>query len=139
MSKRSVNLISGSACLLTGGMLYVLFRPNTIVAKLFSGFPFVKNLQIWFASVSCDLFRYYFTDFLWGYSLTCGLSAILSDSCRNAFISGICGFLCGVIWELLQFAGIVPGTGDFWDIGLYFCGSALSVILNIRREQNEKN
>ena len=134
--KRYVNCTVAIASLLTGGAIYVLFRENTHIARLFSSITLIEPFRIWLKETPSDVFRFYLPDFLWGLSLGCGLQAILKPTARKNLLCGGVAFLCGVIWECLQFSHIISGTGDILDIVLYLLACALCTFLNIKeREQ----
>ena len=69
MSKRIINLICGFCALGIGGILYVLFREETIIARLVSDLPFIELVRSVVSAYSCSYLMYYVPDFLWAFSL----------------------------------------------------------------------
>lgn len=118
--------------LIMGGLLYVLFRPNTYIGGIFTAFPCVNTIAQICAIYANDLLKFYLPDFLWGFSLGCGFIAINKPKFGGVVACSFCSFLCGFVWELLQYFHIIKGTGDILDIIMYFLASAVCIIINIK-------
>ena len=134
MARQYTNIIISAASLFIGCLLYVLFREDTYIGNIFSHLPFITALRIWVSPISCNCVKFYFGDFLWGLSLGFGLQVFFTSRTAEILLCGCVTFLCGLIWEYLQFCGIISGTGDFWDIVSYFCAGTICIIFNLRRE-----
>ena len=114
---------------LTCGFLsYVFFRPDTyfhVCVKEIVNIPESNS-----DGLVTYIFKYYFSDFAWAFSLTVSLSLIhsLKDS-------AVISFLFGVIWEIMQKMKIVKGTFDVVDILVYFIAVIISIqtIKSIKR------
>ena len=132
MSRRSINILLGTAALLLGCSIYVVFRSDSYVAGFFDRFRWILFLRVQFAPFGMGFLKFWFPDFLWGLSLGCYLQAIHLSKLRGTLLFGSISFLCGATWELLQLVAIVPGTGDWLDILLYFLASAICVRINLK-------
>ena len=137
MSKRKKNIRFSLAALVVGCFLYVFFRENTYVGNMFDIIEHIEKMRQMFSSQICDLCKFYLPDFLWGFSLSCGLIAIYVPGIKGVIICASVAFLCGCMWELLQCIGVLSGTGDIHDIIMYFLASALCIIINLK-ETREK-
>lgn len=56
---------------------------------------------------------------------------------KGIIICASVAFLCGCVWELLQYVGVLSRTGDIHDIIMYFLASAICIIINLK-ETREK-
>ncbi|MBE6825017.1 MAG: hypothetical protein E7513_06695 [Ruminococcaceae bacterium] len=140
MSKRFSNMLLCCIALLVGCTLYILLRPTTHIGELFDKFTLITNLRNALALYPCDFLKYYLPDFLWGFSLCCGLIAIFEPKTKGLIGCAIVAFICGASWETLQFYNITTGVGDYKDIVMYLLAVIISVTINIKRGYyNEKN
>ena len=137
--KQRTNLFLSIASLLTGGMLYTLFRETTYIGKAFTHFQPIVTLRCLLSQLESNFLKFYFPDFLWGFSLGCGLQAILSPGKHNNLLCGFGVLLCGTVWECMQAFGIVSGTADFWDVVSYCLAGALCITLNLKERKYEKD
>ena len=120
MSKRTVHILLSSTAHILGGMIYVLFRENTYIAVFFRQIPPVFSLQNMLRSANFAFLKFYFPDFLWGFSLCCALHAIFTPGLKGSILCCFAAVLCGAVWEGLQFCSLFSGTGDWWDVVMYF-------------------
>ena len=135
MSKRAANLVLAAASLMLGGLLYVLFRPTTILAVLCGQIPIVLQIQMLFARHKCPVLSYYFVDFLWGLSLSSGLQAIHTPRKKGIIGFALLAFGWGCLWEVLQWLRVVSGTGDFFDVFMYFLAALISILINFKERK----
>lgn len=127
MRKRSFYVLLCILSLGFGGLIYVFFRPNTIVSgTAVSIFPFLEGLRKAYQDVNCDFIKYYFPDFLWAFSLFCGLNAIFNSHEKTRTNAIIVLFL-GIGWEIGQHFEIFTGTGDLLDI-LTYSAAVITVV-----------
>lgn len=133
MQKRRFNIILCVVSLSVGGILYIIFRPTTYIGCFFDGVPIVKNLQSYFSALGCGFIKYYFPDFLWSFSLCCGLISLFELSNSVVLYCGLTTFACSVTWELLQHIGVFNGVADFFDIAMYLIAVITAVTLNFIR------
>ncbi len=139
MSKRGVNILLGTVALMLGFSTYVIFRDSTYVGRMFSGLHFVERIRTSLVSVPINFLEFYFPDFLWGFSLGCGLLVIYKPVGRGIILCGCVAALCGYVWEMMQYLHIVSGTGDFVDIIMYSLASFFVIIINLKEKRHEKD
>lgn len=135
MSRHKQYGILCTTCLLLGGGCYFFLRPDTYVSQIFSS-VFKQGKQ---SAVAWKLAAGgYLGDFFWGMAL-CFAFLIIHDPGKRVVVSAWCGasFLCGCLWELMQFLGIVNGTADVVDIAIYLLAGVFSVIISekVRKEK----
>lgn len=133
MSERVKNVTLMMVTLFLGLILYILFRPQTYIAKLTAIVLPVGELQALVDDWKCSFLRYYFPDFLWSFSLTCGLMAIFCSSKTMKVWCCVVSVFVGVVWECFQNLGIISGTGDILDVFMYLSGACLCMLINLRR------
>lgn len=138
MSRRGCNILLAYISLLVGGTLYACFRSTTYIAIALRSIPGIATLSQKAAVISCDFLSYYFPDFLWAFSLCCALNAIHLPGRCITLLCGIGTVALGVLWEVLQYTHIVSGTGDLWDIFVYFLAALLATIINLGGRKHEK-
>ena len=140
MLKRTSNLMISVTALSLGGMIYIFFREKTIIATFFADWHGINGIQRLFSKYKADFIRYYFVDFLWGFSLSTGIIALNDPSRKGLLFCAFLAFICGSLWEVLQHFRVVTGTADLWDVFMYLLASIISVAINLlRRENYEKN
>ncbi len=110
----------------TGGSLYLFLRPDTYISKLIVG---MLDLNV-SASSQWVSVAFYLPDFLWCFSLGCGLFAIYPLKNGKSFLWGILVFLYGTLWETAQLFHWLPGTPDGIDILLYLMAGMTAVWIN---------
>ena len=104
--------------LVFGGVLYLLFCPETRLSETAGRFFAVRGFPTFFSSGSPFLvfLRNYLFDFLWAYSLVFVLSRILGVFEKRILSVGLIVFLFASLTELLQLVRLFPGTFDLRDI-----------------------
>ncbi len=132
MSKRVIYIVECCVTLICGSALYILFRPTTYIAGVFNDIVFIEKLRSVLSIFSCGLLKYYIPDFLWGYSLSCGLLAIYTPTLKGAIGCCFTVFIFGSAWELLQYTNILSGVGDHLDIIMYLLAAISAVTINIK-------
>ena len=126
------NMLWSIAALMCGLMLYILLRPDSYLGKLFSAVNQISALQNAAKIFEVNVLRYYLPDMLWALALGCSLQAVIAPKGTAVLICGGTSLLWGAIWELLQWSGLVGGTGDWVDVLMYFSGALASVIINMK-------
>lgn len=134
MRNRFKIAVLGLAALLLGAVLYILFRPASFITVSIGAYSWLSQLRIWLQPFDCSLLRFYLPDMLWAFALSCGLQTILAPQKWGIVSCGVTAFVCGAIWELLQWLGAVRGTGDWLDILMYFLAALASIFVNKRRK-----
>lgn len=131
---------NGLLCLLalaTGGILYGLFRENTIVALQLEKFLPLAFYRELLPKKSFPFLQFYLPDLLWSFSLCCGLLAIFGADRRGSYRSVGSTLALGCFWELMQWLGILSGTGDSIDVLMYSAGCILSILTNYKKERRQ--
>ena len=118
-----VFLFFGVTSLILGTLIYILYRPNTFLSDCFRSFPLPRKAFSFFDAVWV---KYYFVDYLWAFSLCCGLHTIFRPRAKGSLFVSVVSILYGGGLELLQSISILAGTGDYWDV-LMFILAALTV------------
>ena len=125
MRTRKKHLYLSIFSLMLGLLYYVFFKPNSYLhiaaAELFET-DFGKELDF-------VILNSYFCDFLWGFSLAEGLIFILGGTLKKRMLCGAIATAYGALWEVLQFAGVISGTGDLVDMLTYLQASILAVMI----------
>lgn len=140
MSRRSkciIGLITVVCPLIIGAIFYYLMCPSVW---------FVQQIDMWldkqmreatFVSNSAFgiIFRYYFFDLVWAFSLVSTLCIICGDSIKDMISAILFTTILGTLMELLQLVGMAQGTFDLWDIIVELIASMLGVLAvkNLRR------
>ena len=135
MTKPAHNVMITVVALLAGGFLYILFQENTYIAQLFQHSNTISFLR---QSISNDKWMwisFYLPDFLWGFALTCALIAVFMPTPKGVVLCGVAAALCGLSWELLQVSQLVRGTGDWWDVMMYFLASTTGILINLKERK----
>lgn len=122
-------LLSSLAALVTGALIYIFFRRQTIFTAYLGRFG-VKAGAYSSADIPFgDFIRYYLPDYLWGYALCCQAAAlfdVLRIKKDGAYI--LCAAV-GIAWEVLQWSGVVSGTGDCVDCIMYLTAVGTVVLI----------
>lgn len=135
MPLRQKNILLCCGALVLGALVYILFRPNTHIAHFFDDMSVVTQIRREVIQLSRSHFHYFVPDLLWSFALSCGIQAICEFEKSKLYICALVALSCGIVWEILQWHGIVSGTGDFWDILMYLVGSVLSILINVKGEE----
>ena len=125
MHSRKKHLYLCALSLVLGLLFYVLFKSNSYLNAFVEKLLGIQ-LGMW---LNCNVINHHFCDFLWGFSLTCGLIFILGNNRRVRFLCVTISVGYGCLWELLQLFSIVPGTGDIIDILTYLLASVLAALI----------
>ena len=125
-----INMIMSAVALIIGGAMYVLFRENTYVAEAINSVCDIDWMRSLLSCFKSDFAMYYLPDFLWAFSMCTGLLSIFSVTKIRLIIIAFVTVLAGALWEALQYADIVRGTGDVIDILLYLAASIIAVVIN---------
>jgi len=77
-------------------------------------FPFIKN---------------YLPDALWAYAFASAILIIWQREINKAWLAFL--FVIAAGYELFQYNGIIPGTGDWWDMAVYSLSFSAAIFLNL--------
>ena len=131
---RRQQLIVHIVCLITGSLIYICFRTNTLVMfKWFDNmmltgaitaireysFPFRHNLPSWFL--------YSLPDGLWIASYTCFMLFVWGRNINFFWLTLLP--MIAILSEIGQLFRVVPGTFDIMDIVFYVAGSFLPLVI----------
>lgn len=132
MSKRGVNILVGALSLLIGGVIYILSREDSFIAAMAERFLPLTPIRDLVQHSAWTFAKYYLPDFLWGLSLGCGLHVIHMPKKTGTLLCASGAFMCGLVWEVLQYLDITGGTGDLWDIFMYLLAALLTIFINFK-------
>lgn len=123
--------------LLTGGLIYILFRTSTL--KMFSWFDKLgltetinsaRSLTLHFSEILPNWFKFSLPDGLWIFSYVCLLLLIWRDKgIRKSIHWTLIIPIIAIISELGQLTNIVPGTFDPVDLTFYLLGTILPFLI----------
>ena len=122
MQKRFTWCIYSITALLLGFLDYILYRQDTYIGAL-SIFPAIPHH--W----GYNFFAYYFPDFLWAFSLSFGLFAVLAPEKHKTTLCFLLTVTYGSLWEFCQHHGWISGTADFVDLCMYVAAASAAVII----------
>jgi len=140
-----VYLIVSFLCLLTGAVIYLLYKPSSyFIQALFS----VQTIQIlqeklsWCRTVfpNTSFIKYHLPDILWYQSLL--LATHYVYHIKKLFPAGpVYYFTLALpfVLEILQFLHFIPGTFDWIDIFWYITLLFLNYYIYIRRNKSDEN
>ncbi len=117
--------------LLIGGVIYILFRSDTYIHSFLNITTLYLSNTDFFGD---EIIRYALPDFLWGFSLSMMVYAVLLPNKKKSIYAGmLCAFL-GTLWEILQKLSIVTGTFDIIDCLMYISSAVFSYIIYNKTE-----
>jgi len=100
-------------------------RINDIILNTF--IPILIGSAFYFAEPN-QLIRNYLPDGLWAYSLISTILIIWNRQINMFWI--LFSFFLFILFELLQKINIIRGTGDIYDVAIYFVFGFTSIITN---------
>lgn len=118
-----------------GGLIYITSRPKSLLMfKWFNSLNIARitnAIRAEFMHLNYPYWvKYNLPDFLWVFSLTSLLLIIWNKQIRRENIYYIILPLCiGLLTEIGQFAHILTGTFDIFDIIFYILGGIVSVLI----------
>ncbi len=138
-SEKVILCFLGISSLLIGLFIYVIFRENTYVAQYVAKIVDLSGLRKALKPIEGNFIKFYFPDYLWGVAFASGLHTLFLPTLRNSIRCSAVVFICGTVYEFLQYCALVPGTGDLIDVILYLLsGTTVSSIVFFRRKKDEK-
>jgi hypothetical protein len=111
-------LIGAFAALLAGMLIYVLFRHSNLLVYKIAGKPsFLEKIYHHPAQNRLmNILAYNIPDALWLLSGILFIRALWLDQDKKSGIYILIFCFLAILWELLQFFGILPGTFDVLDL-----------------------
>ncbi len=128
------NIILSIFSLSAGGLIYLAARPDSYVSIFINRIIPLADIQRVLSPLNFEYINNYAPDFLWAFSLTCAL--LVTNKSIKATVLVVS--LCGIIWETLQFIGIISGTGDIIDIITYLTAVFTAVLINKKECSNHE-
>lgn len=133
LKKRVALTLIAIFSLFIGLIIYLVFRQDTYLHRYFSAefysYVYLNVERNWIT----DFIRYYLPDFLWAFAFGAALTAVSYSHNRLVLILfSAVSFLIGVLFEFMQFFGIINGTFDYFDILMYAVAALLGVAINIK-------
>lgn len=128
MKRRSLYFVMCALSLGAGGALYLLCREHSYITVLAEHVLPLENLREYLHVKDIDFLNYYFPDFLWSFAFYFGAELIFYPQ-KRVFTSSVLVLCAGALWELLQYTGIVGGTGDLLDILMYLTAVLTAVLI----------
>ncbi len=131
MKNRLIYTLQSVISLTFGAIIYILFRKNTYLHGFLNiSTPLLSNIEF-FAD---NLIRYALPDFLWCYSFTMMIYAVLMPQKKKGIYAGVFCAFSGIFWEILQKLSVVSGTFDLIDCAMYIFASYYSYKIYNKRE-----
>ena len=120
-NKRTTLILGCILSIFLGALIYAVFRKETYVSQIILSFADLSKIKDAVGWAECEFVKYYFPDYLWAFSLDCGVLFILNPTSRRATIScSALTILFGSLYEILQGVNVIKGTGDIIDVVMYF-------------------
>ncbi|MBN1634755.1 MAG: hypothetical protein JW917_11370 [Ignavibacteria bacterium] len=131
--------------IITGGLIYILFRTDSLV--MFGWFEQLRVSEFIYHIRDADLFPQ-INSFktlintvpggLWTFSFTSFLLFIWNLEITNRNIIYFISVLsAAVASEILQLTGLIPGTFNYFDIISYIAGTILPLLIHLRKIKNK--
>lgn len=117
--------INSITSLVLGVSIYLFLRKDTYLHIWVNRFAPLHDGSC-FSFFGADFLRYYFPDYLWGYSLCFALCCFIPPKKGRLEYPAVITALLGCGLELLQAFGWIRGTGDVLD-GLMYLTAGLTV------------
>ena len=114
-----------------GGWLYVMYRPSTLIYNIYTHAVASAPMQRIHAPALSDFVVWNLPGGLWSAAYILAIAAICSPadqkSHRLAWASVVPAI--GVVSELLQLAGLLPGVFDIADVACYILPYIVAAII----------
>lgn len=129
----------GVCSLVSGLILYLLFRENTYIARIVTLVVPLQFLREKLHFIKCEFLQFYFPDYLWAFSLSCWLHIVLNVRRHCTWCCTMIVLCFGAVYELFQYLSLIEGTGDVVDVLLYLlAGLSVNIIYLKKEKKNEK-
>lgn len=126
MRRKVILFILSCLALLVGLLLYLFFNKDAYISKVILDIiPIQTNTD---ENIVISILRGYGADLLWSISFTMIMQFILWLDKKKIIFLLFCSLL-GILYELMQCFGIVPGTADIVDAIVYIFGSVLAIMI----------
>jgi hypothetical protein len=130
--KKSILFIFSA--LLIGSSVYLLFRPPfTWLPEIGGWNKAVVDLSRLPTPVS-DFILYHLSDVMWALALAETVYVVK----KNLYLGVFTALGLTILFEVMQYSGIVRGTGDIWDVIFVAISLSIYYLIKKRRYQHEK-
>lgn len=145
MLKRLPELTAGLLSIIIGGLIYLLFRPETLTMfswlKAIGAEDSIHSARLnnkHLATTIPDWIVFSAPNGLWVFSFGLIMTFIWGGNrCSQGVVLTTVVFISGMASELLQISKLIPGTFDYFDLLAYAAGFAGYVFLLTKREKND--
>lgn len=137
MNRKMYSIALGISSLAIGGAYYLLFKNNTILESIVCKFVDYIPIKNQLPRITSSFMNNHFCDFLWVFSLGCGLCSIFEPTKKKSMVIFVAVVILGIVWELLQYYGVVGGTGDILDVVTYIFGAFISLLIITKKEKKK--
>ena len=107
-----------------GLLIYCFFRSGTYIHTLLNSMGLHSSFYSDMSFLLSDFLKYLLPDFLWSYSLQCGMLGILTPKRPVFTIVGV--FCFSSLFEVLQRVAIIHGTFDWLDLLMFLMAGLLA-------------
>jgi hypothetical protein len=94
--------------------------------------PIITGSGIYYSAKNLNIegfIKHQLPDGLWAYAMLSSILIIWNRNIQLFWIAAV--FFVFILFELLQFTHIIPGTGDVWDIITYCIFSCAALYMNV--------
>lgn len=110
--------ILGFLALFLGLLIYLFLRPNTHISRFLLSF-FSIDVPNVFSVIDNSFFKFYLVDYLWAFGFSCWLKCIFVEKPNGTLWCMFIVSFVGIAYEVMQYLGVISGTGDVLDCLLY--------------------
>lgn len=113
MRKRLIAILMACLPLLLGTAIYIFLRPDTYISEtIVAIFRINSALEVPSRGISTDFLRFYASDMLWAFALPPALFIVMCFDPEDLPRIFIISVLFALTLEILQYSGVITGTGD---------------------------
>lgn len=112
----AICLLCSFFTLLIGFIIYIFFRQGTYIHTVLQNLFGLSLPYLPLGGILGTLVRNWGGDFFWGMALCFMLAAVLNPFRHKHIFAVALTVALGALLEILQFYGVITGTGDFFDI-----------------------
>ena len=137
-TKLTILYAVGIVSLVTGLMLYLIYRETSYVSEFINYLLPLRGLRKVFSFAECEFLKFWIPDFLWALSFSAWLHIALIPDFKGSVLCALIVSLSGTVFEFLQQFDVISGTADFWDIIAYISASMLISIKYLFLKEKNK-
>ena len=102
MNRKMYYIALSVSSLAIGGAYYLLFKDNTIFENIVCKFVDIMLIKKCLPRITSSFLNNHFCDFLWAFSLQCGLCAVFLPTKKHGIVISVTVVMLGLVWELFQ-------------------------------------